>query len=180
MVLTGFKVSTWSLKWRSRLNHGAVYFEGIINYSNQPALNCCEWALWILFWTLFWLKLSVFFSLFYLKAIIALAYVTLAFKVISFLCNVSLLISVGTVSKEKNRDGIRFCTIKCILVTRSGIIFAYGLQTLLDTADFIECVMGAQFLTHLQGFLRIEPRGSINVKHRLKYPPLSVAIMYSI
>ena len=29
---------------------------------------------------------------------------------------------------------------------RSGIIFAYGLQTLLDTADFIrECVMGAQF-----------------------------------
>ena len=83
----------------------AVYFEGIIRicYSNQPALNCCEWALWILFWTLFWLKLSVFFSLFYLKAIIALTYVTLAFKVISFLCNVSLLISVGTVSKEKSR-----------------------------------------------------------------------------
>ena len=103
MVLTGFKVSTSSLKWRSRLNHGAVYFEGIINYLNQPALNCCEWALWILFWTLFWLKLSVFFSLFYLKAIIALTYVTLAFKVISFLCNVSLLISVGTVSKEKSR-----------------------------------------------------------------------------
>ena len=120
-----------------------------------------------------------FFSLFYLKAIIALAYVAFPLKVISVLCNVSLLISVGTVSKEK-RDGIRFCTIKCILVTRSGIIFAYGLQTLLDTADFIECVMGAQFLTHLQGFLRIDPRGSINVKHNLKYPPLSVVIMYSI
>ena len=112
MVLTGFNVSPSILEWGECLNYG-VFSSGVFWRDNKDLLfklTCFkfwEWALRILFFTLFWFKLFGFFSLslslFSLKAIIALAYVTLAFKVISVLCNMSLLISVGTVSKEKSR-----------------------------------------------------------------------------
>ena len=109
MVLTGFNVSTSSLKWRSRLNHG-VFSSSVFWRDNKDLLfkSTCFELLWVSFMNSFlnFVLIKVvcfFFSLFYLKAIIALAYVTLALKVISVLCNVSLLISVGTVSKEKSR-----------------------------------------------------------------------------
>ena len=110
MVFTGFNVSLSILEWGECLNYG-VFSSGVFWRDNKDLLfklTCFKFwesALRILFFTLFWFKLSGFFSLslFSLKVIIVLAYVTLAFKVISVLCNVSLLISVGTVSKEKSR-----------------------------------------------------------------------------
>ena len=109
MVVTGFNVSSSILEWEGCLNYG-VFSSSVFWWDNEDLLfklTCFKFwesALRILFFTLFWFKLSGFFlSLFSLKAIIVLAYVTLAFKVISVLCNVSLLISVGTVSKEKSR-----------------------------------------------------------------------------
>ena len=113
MVVTGFNVSSSILEWEGFLNYG-VFSSSVFWWDNKALLfklSCFkfwEWALRILFFTLFWYKLSGCFfflslSLFSLKVIIALAYVTLTFKVISVLCNVSLLISIGTVSKGKSR-----------------------------------------------------------------------------
>ena len=156
MVVTGFNVSSSVLEWEGCLNYG-VFSSSVFWWDNKDLLfklTCFKFwesALRILFFTLFWFKLSGFFSLslFSLKVIIVLAYVTLAFKVISVLCNVSLLISVGTVSKGKLRW-------HKVLYYEVHFSFAFWHNLHLWSVKFTRHGwlhrMCAQFQTHLRGF----------------------------